>query len=328
MPAFALGHNSMQGSLHRQQSRHWHCAGRQLDLSTPLVMGVVNVTPDSFSDHGRHFDRQMAIDHGLQLIDEGADILDIGGESTRPNAPDVPVDEELRRVLPVIEALAAHGVPLSVDTSKPEVMRQALAAGAVIVNDVRALQAPGAIDAVASSDCGVVLMHMLGTPSTMQAAPHYNDLLGEVSGFLRERFAALRAAGVDAQRIVLDPGFGFGKTVEHNLQLLARLRELDVPAPLLAGLSRKSTLGAVTGRGVRERVHASVAAALIAVQHGARVVRVHEVAATRDALAVWRAVQGQMPQQMQREIQQQTQPDPQDAGAAQGAPEQQARDRH
>lgn len=276
-----------------QVSQSWQCSSIRLDLFRPRIMGVVNVTPDSFSDHGRHFDRQVAIDHGLQLIAEGADILDVGGESTRPSAPEVPLEEELRRVLPVIEALAPRGVPLSIDTSKPEVMRRALAAGAVIVNDVRALQEPGAVEMVAGSDCGVVLMHMQGTPRTMQADPHYDDVVAEVGRFLRARFEVLRAAGVAAERVLLDPGFGFGKTVEHNLRLLARLRSLDVPAPLLAGLSRKSTLGAVTGRGVRERVHASVAAALIAVQNGAQVVRVHDVAATRDALAVWAAVQAQ-----------------------------------
>lgn len=274
-----------------QATQHWHAGPVRLDLARPRIMGVINVTPDSFSDHGRHFDRQVAIDHGLRLIEEGADILDVGGESTRPNAPDVSLDEELRRVLPVIEALAPRGVPLSIDTSKPEVMRLALAAGALIVNDVRALQAPGAIEVVMSSGCGVVLMHMQGTPGTMQSAPSYGDVVAEVSAFLRARFVALRDAGVAAERILLDPGFGFGKTAEHNLHLLARLRELELPAPLLVGLSRKSTLGVVTGRGVHERIHASVAAALIAVQNGARVVRVHDVAATRDALAVWAAVQ-------------------------------------
>jgi dihydropteroate synthase len=233
----------------------------------------------------------VAIDHGLALIEEGADVIDIGGESTRPGAADVPLAEELARVLPVIEALAPRGVPLSIDTSKPEVMRAALAAGAVIVNDVRALQEPGALDAVADADCGVVLMHMQGTPRTMQAAPHYDDLVGEVRTLLRARHAALLSAGVAAHRIVLDPGFGFGKSAEHNLRLLARLDELDLPAPLLAGLSRKATLGAVTGRSLTERVHASVAAALIAVQRGARIVRVHDVAATRDALRVLQAVE-------------------------------------
>jgi len=272
-------------------ARLWHCSEQRIDLSAPRIMGVVNVTPDSFSDGGRHFDRGVAIDHGLALIEQGADMLDIGGESTRPGAADVEAAEELARVLPVIEALAPRGVPLSIDTSKPEVMRAALAAGAVIVNDVRALQEPGALDAVAGADCGVVLMHMQGSPRTMQAAPHYDDLLAEVGHFLRARHAALQSAGVAARRIVLDPGFGFGKSVEHNLTLLARLDELDLPAPVLAGLSRKATLGAVTGRSVTERVHASVAAALIAVQRGARIVRVHDVAATRDALRVWQAVE-------------------------------------
>jgi dihydropteroate synthase len=269
----------------------WHCGLQQVDLTTPKIMGIVNVTPDSFSDGGRHFDRRVAIDHGLALIEEGADVIDIGGESTRPGAADVPLAEELARVLPVIEALAPRGVPLSIDTSKPEVMRASLAAGAVIVNDVRALQEPGALDAVADADCGVVLMHMQGTPRTMQAAPHYDDLVGEVRTLLRARHAALLSAGVAAHRIVLDPGFGFGKSAEHNLRLLARLDELDLPAPLLAGLSRKATLGAVTGRSLTERVHASVAAALIAVQRGARIVRVHDVAATRDALRVLQAVE-------------------------------------
>ena len=270
----------------------WNTGRRKFDLANRgVIMGVINVTPDSFSDGGRHFDRGVAIDHGLALIEAGADVLDIGGESTRPGAADVDAAEELARVLPVIEALAPRGVPLSIDTSKPEVMRAALAAGAVIVNDVRALQEPGALDAVAGADCGVVLMHMQGTPRTMQAAPHYDDLLAEVGRFLRARHAALQSAGVAAHRIVLDPGFGFGKSAEHNLRLLARLDELDLPAPLLAGLSRKATLGAVTGRSVTERVHASVAAALIAVQRGARIVRVHDVAATRDALRVWQAVE-------------------------------------
>jgi len=230
-------------------------------------MGIVNVTPDSFSDGGRFASADAAIAHGVELFSQGAAIVDVGGESTRPG--------------------------ISVDTSKPEVMRRALAAGAVIVNDVRALLEPGALDVVAQSTCGVVLMHMQGSPRTMQADPHYDNLLGEIGGFLRARFGALRAAGVGAERVLLDPGFGFGKTVEHNLRLLAQLRALDVPAPLVAGLSRKSTLGVVTGRGVRERIHASVAAALIAVQNGARVVRVHDVAATRDALAVWRQLEGE-----------------------------------
>lgn len=255
-------------------------------------MGIVNVTPDSFSDGGRFFDFERALAHGERLIAEGADLLDIGGESTRPGAAEVGVDEELARVIPLVRALRDRAVPISVDTSKPEVMRAALAEGAAIVNDVRALQAPGAVDAVAASDCGIVLMHMQGEPRTMQADPRYGDVVREVGDFLRARRDALVAAGVARERIVLDPGFGFGKTVAHNFTLLARLHELAaLGQPLLAGLSRKSMLGHATGRAVGERVHASVAAALLAVQRGARIVRVHDVAATRDALAVWQAVQ-------------------------------------
>jgi dihydropteroate synthase len=272
----------------------WQIAGRTLELARPLVMGVVNVTPDSFSDGGRHFDAAAARAHGERLIDEGADLLDIGGESTRPGAADVPEDEELRRVLPLVEALAGRGVPLSVDTSKPGVMRAALAAGAAIINDVRALAEPGAVDAIAARGCGLVLMHMQGTPRTMQQAPHYDDVVAEVRAFLGARVAALRAAGVDVARIAVDPGFGFGKSASHNWALL---RELDTLAalgrPVLAGLSRKSMLGTVTGRRVEDRLAASVAAALLAVERGARIVRVHDVAATRDALAVWSAMRGE-----------------------------------
>jgi dihydropteroate synthase len=270
----------------------WACGGRVFDLVRPLVMGIVNVTPDSFSDGGRFLDFERALAHGERLIAEGADLLDIGGESTRPGAAEVGADEELARVIPLVRVLRERGVPISVDTSKPEVMRAALAEGAVVVNDVRALQAPGALEAVAASDCGIVLMHMQGEPRTMQLAPHYDDVVREVGDFLRARRDALTAAGVARERIALDPGFGFGKTVAHNFALLARLDELAaLGQPLLAGLSRKSMLGHATGRAVGERVHASVAAALLAVQRGARIVRVHDVAATRDALAVWQAVQ-------------------------------------
>jgi len=269
----------------------WHCAGRILDLGRPRIMGIVNVTPDSFSDGGRFFDADAALAHARRLIEDGADILDIGGESTRPGAPEVAIDEELRRVLPLVEALAGGDIALSVDSSKPEVMRAALAAGASIVNDVYALRLPGAVDAVAASDCGVVLMHMQGTPRTMQAAPHYDDVVGEVGAFLRSRLATLRAAGVAAERVVVDPGFGFGKSAAHNWTLLARLGELDVDGvPLLVGLSRKSMLGQVTGRGVTDRLAASLAAAIIALQRGASILRVHDVAATRDALTVLLAV--------------------------------------
>jgi dihydropteroate synthase len=270
----------------------WRIRGRELTLERPLVMGIVNVTPDSFSDGGRFLDRGAALAQARRLIDDGADLLDIGGESTRPGAADVAEDEEIRRVVPLVEALAADGVTVSVDTSKPAVMRAALAAGASIVNDVRALRDPGAIEAVADADCGLVLMHMQGTPRTMQAAPRYADVAQEVIDFLAQRISALAAHGVDARRIVVDPGFGFGKTVAHNFTLLRELeRLLGLGRPLLVGLSRKSMLGAVSGRGVEAREFASVAAAILAVERGARIVRAHDVAATRDALAVWHAMQ-------------------------------------
>jgi dihydropteroate synthase len=272
--------------------RHWRCGDRLLELARPLVMGIVNVTPDSFSDGGRFFSADAALSHAHRLIEEGADLLDIGGESTRPGAPEVGVDEELRRVLPLIEALRDAGVPLSIDTSKAAVMRAALAAGASVVNDVYALRQPGAVDMVAGSDCGVVLMHMQGTPRTMQAAPRYDDVIAEVGAFLRARSSVLHDAGVAAERIALDPGFGFGKSPAHNWSLLARLRELDVGgAPLVVGVSRKSMLGHITGRPVDQRLAASVAAALVAVQRGAAILRVHDVAATRDAIAVWQSIQ-------------------------------------
>lgn len=273
-------------------AHQWSIAGRTLDLARPLIMGIVNVTPDSFSDGGRYFDRSIAIEHGRRLIDEGADLLDIGGESTRPGSADVPETEEIDRVLPLVEALR-DTVPISVDTSKPGVMRAALAAGASIINDVRALQEPGAFETVTASDCGVVLMHMQGTPRTMQREPRYDDVVAEVAGFLRRRAAALAAVGVAADRIAIDPGFGFGKTAEHNFMLLRELGSLTaVGCPLLVGLSRKSMLGAVSGRPVDDRLAASVAAAVLAVERGARIVRVHDVAATRDALRVWAAVRG------------------------------------
>jgi dihydropteroate synthase len=271
--------------------RVWHCGAYRIDLATPRIMGIVNVTPDSFSDGGQFFDADAALAHARRLIDEGADILDIGGESTRPGAPEVGIDEELRRVLPLIEALRPANVPLSIDTSKPEVMRAALAAGACIVNDVFALRLPGAVDAVAGSDCGVVLMHMQGTPRTMQMAPHYADVVADVGLFLRGRSAVAQAAGVAPDRIVVDPGFGFGKSPAHNWSLLARLADFDVGgAPILVGVSRKSMLGQAIGRPVSDRLAASVAAALVAVQRGAAIVRAHDVAATRDALAVWQSI--------------------------------------
>lgn len=271
------------------------CAGRVLRLDRPRVMGIVNVTPDSFSDVGQHASCEAAVAHGLRLVEEGADVLDVGGESTRPGAE--PVDEatEIARVVPVIERLvAAIPVPVSVDTTKPGVMRAALAAGAGMVNDVRALRDEGALDAVASSRAAVVLMHMQGEPRTMQQSPHYEDVVGEVHRFLAERLFACEVSGIDKRRIVVDPGFGFGKTLEHNLALLAQLvRFTELGVPVLAGLSRKSCLGQITGREVDQRLVASVAAHLIAVQNGAMLVRVHDVAATVDALKVWAAVGAQ-----------------------------------
>lgn len=254
-------------------------------------MGIVNVTPDSFSNGGHHVSTQAAIDHARRLIEEGADILDIGGESTRPGAAFVSEQEELDRVLPVIEGLHSIATPISIDTYKPSVMRAALAAGASMVNDVNALQSEGALDVVAMSDTGICLMHKQGTPETMQQRPVYQDVVEEVSTFLRERISVLEAAGVARGRIVIDPGFGFGKTVEHNLALLRHLESLNtLGIPILAGLSRKSMLGAITGRDVDDRVAASVASALLAVQRGASIVRVHDVRETVDALKILNAV--------------------------------------
>jgi dihydropteroate synthase len=269
------------------------CGKFSFDLQRPLVMGIVNVTPDSFSDGGRHDTTASAIAHARQLIADGADILDIGGESTRPGAAKVGAQEELDRVMPVIAGLQDIAVPISIDTWKPEVMRAALAAGASLVNDINALQEAGALEAVAASDAAVCLMHMRGTPQTMQQKPQYQDAVAEVSAFLRERIAATEAAGIARQRIVIDPGFGFGKTLAHNLDLLRELETFcALGVPLLAGLSRKSMLGAITGRDVNERVAASVAAALLAVQRGAAIVRVHDVRETADALKIWNAVNG------------------------------------
>jgi dihydropteroate synthase len=271
-----------------------HCGKFRLSLDRPLVMGIVNVTPDSFSDGGRYFSVERAVEHGLRLVEEGADILDVGGESTRPGAEEVAVGEELERVLPVLDGLRRGGVPLSVDTMKPAVMAEALAAGAAMVNDVRALREPGALQAVAASGAAVCLMHMQGAPRTMQQAPRYDDVVAEVKGFLLGRVRAALEAGIVRERLVIDPGFGFGKTLGHNLELLRRLGEFaDLKLPLLAGLSRKSMIGALTGAAVEERVYGSVAAAMLAVQKGARIVRVHDVKATRDALAVLEAVEGE-----------------------------------
>ena len=270
----------------------WRCGRFRLDYSRPLVMGVVNVTPDSFSDGGMFLGPQQAVAHALRLIEEGADIIDVGGESTRPGALPVDTAEELRRVLPVLRALRDAAIPVAVDTTKPQVMRAAIGEGASIINDVNALRSPGALESIAASEVGVCMMHMRGEPRTMQAAPHYEDVVAEVRDFLRERMDVAMAMGVERERIALDPGFGFGKNVEHNLDLLRNLARLtEFGAPVLVGLSRKSTLGAITGRPALERLPASIAAALLAVQHGARIVRVHDVAATRDALAVLAAVE-------------------------------------
>jgi dihydropteroate synthase len=265
-----------------------------LDLDRPRVMGVLNVTPDSFSDGGRFADTGTAIAHGLRLIEEGAAIIDVGGESTRPGATPVSVAQELERVLPVIRALSRAEVVVSVDTSKPEVMQAAAAEGAGLINDVRALRAPGALAAARASGCAVCLMHMQGEPSTMQQAPHYTDVVSEVGAFLEERLGACRAAGFRSEQLLIDPGFGFGKNHTHNLTLLRRLRELTrLGVPLLAGLSRKSLLGKLTGRAPAERSYGSVALAVIAVLHGARIIRAHDVAATVDALQVVSALEGE-----------------------------------
>ena len=271
------------------------CGRFTLDLSRPLVMGVVNVTPDSFSDGGRFLAPHAAVAHARRLIEEGADIVDLGGESSRPGAAPVPVEEEVARIIPVVRALHDAPVPLSVDTAKPEVMRAALAEGAAMVNDITSLASPGALQAVAGSDCAVCLMHMQGEPRTMQAHPAYDDVVRDVKAFLSSRVAAAKHAGIARGRIVIDPGFGFGKSVDHNLELLRCLREFTgLGVPVLAGWSRKSSLGQLTGRPAQDRLAASLAAALISVQHGAGIVRVHDVAATRDALAVWQAVENKI----------------------------------
>ena len=249
-------------------------------------MGVVNITPDSFSDGGRFEDAESALGHAHQLLEEGADILDVGGESSRPGAAPVSADEELRRILPVVRQL--RDVPISVDTRKPAVMRAAVDLGAAMINDIEALSAPGALEAVAKSDCAVCLMHKKGEPATMQRDPHYDDVVAEVKSYLDERVKAARAAGIGADRIVVDPGFGFGKTVEHNLELLRRLKEFSA-YPVLAGLSRKSSLQKITGRPVDERLAGSLALALLALQGGAKILRVHDVKETRDVVAVWEA---------------------------------------
>ncbi len=270
------------------------CNGRPLTLDRPRVVGIINVTPDSFSDGGQFADLESAVAHGVRLAEEGADMLDVGGESTRPGSADVSVEEELRRVLPVIEQLIARtALPIAVDTSKPEVMRAAVAAGAGMINDVYALRREGAMDAAADLRVPICLMHMQGEPRSMQDAPYYDDVVGEVHRFLTDRLFACELAGIDRRKVMVDPGFGFGKDLEHNLALLRRLeRFADLGSGVYAGLSRKSMIGTLTGRkDPAERAAGSVAAALIAVQRGARMVRAHDVAATVDAVKVWHAVQ-------------------------------------
>lgn len=254
-------------------------------------MGIVNVTEDSFSDGGKFIDPQRAVERGAQLFGEGAAIVDVGGESTRPGAATVPADVELARVMPVVEGLVQRGIPISVDTMKPEVMRAAVAAGAAVINDVNAFRAPGAIEAVASADVGLVAMHMQGTPATMQAAPRYGDVVAEVGAYLVARARALEAAGVARERIALDPGFGFGKTFEHNRALFRAVPQLAGHGyPILVGVSRKRMIAELTGRDVGERLAGSVAAALLAAQNGARILRVHDVRETVDALQTWQGL--------------------------------------
>jgi len=273
-------------------SQYLQCGRFGFNLAQrPLVMGILNVTPDSFSDGGRYQSLEFAMERAEQMIKDGVDIIDIGGESTRPGSPSVPVQEELARVMPAIFALRELGYALSIDTCKPEVMREAIIAGADMINDINAFRAPGAIEAVADSDCGLCIMHMRGTPQDMQAQPVYQDVAGEVIAFLRERVEALEAAGVARERVTIDPGFGFGKTVEHNVALLRSINrmERELGLPVLAGLSRKSMIGALTGRPVEQRLAGSLGGALAAVAQGARIVRVHDVAETVDAIRVWNA---------------------------------------
>ena len=269
------------------------CGRFVLDLSQPRIMAVLNVTPDSFSGDGVNRNADAACRTAERACAEGADVLDVGGESSRPGAEQVSEQEELDRVIPVIEALAPGPVPVSVDTVKPVVMREALHAGASMINDINAFRNPGALEAVCKCDAALCVMHMQGRPRNMQQAPGYRDVVAEVGGFLEARVQALLASGVAARRLVLDPGFGFGKTLDHNLTMLRHVAAFGLGCyPVLVGMSRKSMLGHLTGKGVEQRIHASVAAALMAVEGGARIVRVHDVAATRDALCVWSAVRG------------------------------------
>jgi dihydropteroate synthase len=279
---------SVQPTTIRSYMALFSCGRFEFDLAQPLVMGIVNVTPDSFSDGGQYFSAERAIEHGLKLKAEGADLLDIGGESTRPGSAPVSAEAEIARVTPVIEGLRNADVALSVDTMKPEVMTAALAAGVDMINDVRGLEAPGALRTVAGANCGLCLMHMRGMPQTMQVDPVYAQVVEEVAAYLRQRLSAAQTAGIARRRILIDPGFGFGKTLAHNLALFKNLAQLTDMAPVLAGVSRKSFLGALTGRATEDRLLPSVIAALLAVQRGASVVRVHDVRETVEALRLWR----------------------------------------
>ncbi len=282
-------------SISALKPTYFQCGRFRLSLERPLVMGILNVTPDSFSDGGHFVRIATALAHAQQMIEEGADLIDIGGESTRPGASPVSLEVELERVLPVIEALRKLNVPLSVDTYKPDVMRAALAAGADMINDIWGFRQPQALEAVAYSTCGLCVMHMHGEPQTMQRTSISQDVITEVGEFLQQRMAALQAVGVNRERISLDPGCGFGKTVEQNYALLAHLAKLaPLDVPLLIGVSRKSMLGVVTGRPAEQRVAASVAAAVCAAERGARIIRVHDVGPTVDALKVWQAMQNQL----------------------------------
>jgi len=278
---------------HYSSPKMLHCGRFTLPLDRPLIMGIVNVTPDSFSDGGHHASLVAGIAHAHRLIEEGADILDIGGESSRPGAQSVSVDEELRRVLPIVEALQSSNVPLSVDTCKTEVMIASIAAGADMINDINALQGEGALEAVATSNVAVCLMHRQGMPQTMQLAPTYGDVVADVMVFLAARIAAVQAAGIGRERLVIDPGFGFGKSLEHNVALLRQFDRFQaLGVPLLAGLSRKSMLGQITGLDVGDRLIPSVAAAVIAVMKGAKIIRVHDVKASKEALQIINAMGG------------------------------------